>query len=77
MEPFPITSHPLYNRERLLILCDFLPEVPGNSGGVLAHGLEDVTGHVHEVDAWRTQDGVRVRERLQPAAAWRIRAHLR
>lgn len=43
----PSRSDPLYDGERLLILRDLLPEVPGNSSCVLTLGLEDVTGHVH------------------------------
>lgn len=45
-------SDPLNNGECLLILCDFFPDVPGNSGCVLAHWLEYVTGHIFQVDTW-------------------------
>lgn len=43
----PSGPDPLYDRERLLILGDLLPEVPGNSSRVVTPGLEDVAGHVH------------------------------
>lgn len=47
-----LRSDLLDDGERVLVLGDYSSHVPGSSGHVVAFWLEDVAGHVHQVDTW-------------------------